>query len=598
MKPVLKLYTRGMMIVFVPLICQILFVCALVWLLLNVHDQVARESHSRDLLNRSYGFGMDAIYSMGETINQKNPKADVSESITLMHRRLNEFAQLAKSDSLHKKQVEKFLRLGEKATRLLATWQREVSPTGYIDSDRLDVITLKSFSVFASLLNTVIEIDSAEQAATAASPIASDQLRDNIWIAFTVMLLGSITAAIALGVFYANSIKEPLQRLTKNSRLLARRDPLLKPIAANDEFGELDRLLHRVSDAVEQAIQGEREMLANAADMIYSLDENGRIQSINPFAEKLVGVEADDIVGQSWLELIYPGDGISAEDHRRSACASEDLASFDLRLKGAGGRLIDSRWTVLWSRTQKILFCIVHDITEQRNLERLKQDYINLVSHDLRSPLMSVQTSMLLIANGGRGEVSPAVQQEVLEAARSIDVLSNLISDLLDLQKLQSGKMQLEVSGFKLKDLLSQSRDLVLPLAQLKNVEIVLPTFDIELMADQSKLRQCTVNLLSNAVKFSPANSKVLIEAERIEDAVEVRVIDRGPGVPEKYRDKIFEAFEQVPTRKGSSEEGTGLGLAICKLLAEAHDGAVGVRAPEGFTGSIFWLRIPWSQHK
>jgi PAS domain S-box-containing protein len=510
-----------------------------------------------------------------------------------MQERCRDLSQLAKSDVHQKALVAKFLRLVNKTNSTIRTWQTGRTPSGHFDSDKLDDMMRSSVRDFSAILDTAMQMDTTEQQATDKSPMASADLRKDIWITFAAMLLVSILGAIALGIYYANGIRGPLLRLTKNSRLLSQRLPLPIPLSSQDEFGELDRLLHVVSGAVEEALDREREMLSNAADMIWSLDQDGAVKSVNPFTEELLGIRAESIIGRSWLKFVSSDDCSKADECMRSACVQEATSVFDLRLTRADGQSIDSRWTVLWSKGQSSFFCIVHDITEQRNLERLKQDYINMVSDDLRSPLMAIQGSLTLIAQGATGPVVDGVLSEVTETAKSIELLSHLINDLLDLQKLQSGKMQLTTARFALQDTLGESRDMVLSLAQVKSIHISLPHCDVQVIADQGKVRQCVVNLLSNAIKFAPPNTTVQIEADIIDDMVELRVVDRGPGVPEQYREKIFYAFEQLPASQGSAREGTGLGLAICKLIAEAHDGTIGVRPPERFTGSIFWLKIP-----
>ena len=228
---------------------------------------------------------------------------------------------------------------------------------------------------------------------------------------------------------------------------------------------------------------------------------------------------------------------------------------------------------------------------------------------------------MTLISNGVRGPISPAIEEATLDAAHSIDLLTVLVNDLLDFQKLQEGKIQLATEEFQLEDLLKESIQLISAAVTRKNIQVILQQGEWAIRADQSKLRQTIVNLLSNAIKFSPEQGNIWIDVEQTSQWTELRVIDEGPGIPEGYEEKIFDAFEQVPST-GSTKEGSGLGLAICKLIATAHGGSTGVLSsvdtqrykasrPTDMSsdlaatrpankgsltkgnGSVFWIRIP-----
>lgn len=196
-----------------------------------------------------------------------------------------------------------------------------------------------------------------------------------------------------------------------------------------------------------------------------------------------------------------------------------------------------------------------------------------------------------MISAGAKGDVSEEVRKSTDDASSAIELLTVLVNDLLDFQKLQEGKMQLATAEFELSELVMESIRLLAPSARRKNIDVKLEPGQWTVMADQSKLRQTFTNLLSNAIKFSPQNGTIWIDLEQEGGWTEVRVIDQGPGIPDGYEEKIFDAFEQVPSKQ--QKEGSGLGLAICKLIATAHGGATGVYSGEDGNGSVFWIRIP-----
>jgi PAS domain S-box-containing protein len=410
-------------------------------------------------------------------------------------------------------------------------------------------------------------------------------------VVFAIALAVSIIGAVVLSWIFANSVSRPLIHLTENSRLLSRREPLLPPLSTGEQFAKLDQDLYMVADAIETAMLREKELIEEAADLICALDADGAIKSVNSYARALLGLSTDELIGRSILELVYVEDCVSLDQKFKDARQALSKTDFECRLVDSAGRIIDTRWYAFWSPVETALFCVVHDIREEKKLERLKEDYLNMVSHDLRSPLMSMQASMDLIAAGGKGVVAPAVKSEVEEAARSIERLTALVNDLLDFQKLRAGKIQLDLVSFDLKDLLAEACEMVNALARKKGVSIKLPETSATVRADRSKLRQSLVNLLSNAVKFSPDNQEVVVSVLLADDSFEIRVADKGPGVPGEYQEKIFEAFEQVPAA-ASGSIGSGLGLAIHKMIVLAHGGSLGVQS-DGSSYSVFWFNIP-----
>lgn len=235
-----------------------------------------------------------------------------------------------------------------------------------------------------------------------------------------------------------------------------------------------------------------------------------------------------------------------------------------------------------------------HEMARELALaEKQKQEVMSMVSHDLRSPLMSLDFSLTLIGTGKYGELSERGLKELNSAENSAKRLIRLINDLLDIEKIESGKLNVLKTPLSFRILADHSADAVRALAVSKNIEILIESADdIEFAGDADRLEQVIINLLGNAIKFSPNGSKVVIRAEEKGNFVEIRVVDEGPGIPADYRKKVFERFQQVSRGDGKEKEGTGLGLAISRAIVEAHGGSIGVDSEEG-KGSSFWIRLP-----
>jgi PAS domain S-box-containing protein len=359
----------------------------------------------------------------------------------------------------------------------------------------------------------------------------------------------------------------------------------------DDELSKLDRMLHFVDRSMSEALQTEKSMLENATNLICSLDQDCFFTRVNPCASRVFRVPIEELIGASMLDFVLEEDREMAGLKLRNTRDHLDKTTFDLRLKQPGGAVIETRWSVLWSENQKSLFCVVQDVTEQKQVERLKQDFLHMISDDLRSPLTAMLSSATTIEEAA---LSERAKRDMQRGRRALERLIALVDDLLDLQQLQSGEITFESADFDLQSVLGEAADLLKDSATAKNVSVELPQGQWLVRGDQKKVMQAALNLLSNAIKFSPAEGHVAVTVQQLENFFEVSITDSGPGVPPKFHDRIFEAFEQVPNKR--SKEGTGLGLAICKSIIDAHGGEVGLRAPEGTTGSTFWFSLPKPQ--
>jgi signal transduction histidine kinase len=234
----------------------------------------------------------------------------------------------------------------------------------------------------------------------------------------------------------------------------------------------------------------------------------------------------------------------------------------------------------------------VRDVSERREVDRMKKEFVATVSHELRTPLTSIRGSLTLLAAGVLGTLAPEVAEAVGIAERNAIHLIDLINDILDLERLENGRMEMEMRPMSIGPALARAHDAVRGMAEDKGVAVALELADVQVVGDENRLVQVVVNLLSNAVKFSPRGAAITVCAQETAGFVEVSVRDRGRGVPRSYQRSIFERFQQVEASDSRQKGGTGLGLAICKTIVEQHGGTIGVESDVG-RGSTFWFRIP-----
>lgn len=236
-----------------------------------------------------------------------------------------------------------------------------------------------------------------------------------------------------------------------------------------------------------------------------------------------------------------------------------------------------------------------HDMADAlKEAARRKQELVAMVSHDLRTPLTSVQASLTLLGAGALGGLSEKAQKEVNVAENNTTRLINLINDLLDIEKMEAGKLKMSPQMTPLMPILERSYEGVDAFAGQHDITVEMPNTSLTVYADGDRIVQVLVNLLSNAIKFSPPDTFVSVTVEQQDNWVEVRITDRGRGIPPAHITSIFQRFQQVEAADGKRARGTGLGLAICKAIIEGHGGTIGVESQEGH-GSQFWLKLPAS---
>jgi signal transduction histidine kinase len=229
-----------------------------------------------------------------------------------------------------------------------------------------------------------------------------------------------------------------------------------------------------------------------------------------------------------------------------------------------------------------------------KKIERLKNGFLSTVSHELRTPLTSIRGSLGLLSSGVFGALSDEVVEVLAIAERNAVRLMALINDILDLERLETGTIELRFAQVPVESILRRALESLPGFGEQHRITVEAPEVSSMIWADADRIVQVVVNLLSNAVKFSPSGGVVTIGVELREGWVEFRITDRGRGVPVADRRAIFERFRQVETSDAREKGGAGLGLAICKSIIEQHGGTIGVESEEG-SGSTFWFRVATS---
>jgi PAS domain S-box-containing protein len=391
-------------------------------------------------------------------------------------------------------------------------------------------------------------------------------------------------------VFYSGyRLRHAYGRLTEDYTSLNKR--------LEQQLVELDEARRQVEASGRKlALFAERAPIA-----VLELDAEGRIQRLNQAAENLFGWSSNELAQQhaSMKILVHPESHAEFDGQWRQLIASRTPAAH-LRLRNPrrDGLELVCEWNVtpLVNTEGGVVGVIAQgqDITRQLEAEQMKKEFTSTLSHELRTPLTSIIGSLQLVNSGVLGDADKEMLELTGVAERNSQRLLDLINDILDIEKIESGKLTMMPELLSLDELVGESLVLNKGFAERYQVryEARGPLLPVQVKADRKRLLQVMTNLLSNAAKFSPPGEPVEVTMEDHGASVRVGICDRGPGIPENFRGRIFGRFAQADSSMTRQKGGTGLGLAICKRLVELMNGRIGFADRDG-GGTVFFFELP-----
>lgn len=454
-------------------------------------------------------------------------------------------------------------------------------------------------------------------------------LKQELWLAG---LLGAVLFSL-VGWGAARWIVQPLRSLTRAAQALQDGEPSKVPVSHQyEEVAQLARTfnalvfrlqanesrLRELNTHLERRVEDRTQELSRAFDRVKSneqrietlvelaqdpfiaMDFFGRITDWNTAAEQLLGWKSEEVMGRPLDEIVVPprfrGQIAVALNHyletREAPFVGQRLERLVVNQQG-DEIPVELSIGLIDNPPVQIFSAFLHDIRERQEVERLKKEFVSTVSHELRTPLTAMYGSLNLMASGMAGDLSPDARELVQLANESCERLIRLINDLLDVEKMAAGNMQYDMQRQPIEPLVIRAMRDTLAYADGFGVNMRLITrADAMVHVDGDRIVQVVVNLLSNASKFSPRGAHVDVTIQVRSGRVRVSVIDTGPGVPESFRNRIFERFAQADGSDRRQKGGTGLGLAICRSIMTAHHGIIDFASEPGRTEFFFELPL------
>ncbi len=385
---------------------------------------------------------------------------------------------------------------------------------------------------------------------------------------------------------------------------------------------ELEQRVEQRTAALQESEQRFRSLFEAAPDCIYVLDTQSIIKHVNPVVIERAGYSKSELVDHPIVKLFTAKSQVLYQQQFTELLAQGNHRQ-ELEFVGRNGKIltVDCSFQVVKDPLGRTSILVVQrDISDRKALERIKDEFISVVSHELRTPLTSIHGSIKLLATGQLGDLSEDGQQMLDIADQNTDRLVRLVSDVLDLQRIESGQAKIGKQLCDAADLMSHATAAMGSMAYHHKVTLKSTPLLTMLWANPDYMVQTLTNLLSNAIKFSKPGGTVELSAElrieerRLQDSSEqeehlqktivqqtvkhtelwFQVLDQGQGIPADKLESVFERFQQVDASDAREKGGTGLGLAICRKIVEQHGGKIWVESVLG-KGSCFFVALPMS---
>lgn len=354
-------------------------------------------------------------------------------------------------------------------------------------------------------------------------------------------------------------------------------------------------LEHLLTDLRSQwsSIEEHQNLIADySEEVICTLDDSLNITCVAPSCFQAWGLTPQDLTGRLLINILANKDESSLSNLFSAGKGKMSEFLLQARVIGRNDIVIDTEWSVEWSNSARLFFAVIRDITAEAEIDRIKNEVIAIVSHDLRSPVTSIQWTLKALRDGLYGELNDVGRKRLKDAEETVEFLLDMIADILDLHRIEIGKPNLSYESVALSALVDESIVALQQFAGAKRIHLIGTATAGTCEVDKVRFKRVLINLISNAIKFSPRDTSITVEATSGAKDTTFVVADQGKGIPVEFVDKLFDRFCNVGN-PAARREGSGLGLFASKAIIEAHGGHVMVESSD--SGTRFRVVLPGS---
>ncbi len=471
---------------------------------------------------------------------------------------------------------------------------QEALETGQGQRTRFSKTAQQEMMYAASLTGTLDEPMAIVRVALSLRDIQQNIRRLNTGILMATLL--TTVLAVGLAIYVAYWVSEPVRELTGVVQRMAEGDLNARLLpSTEDEVGQLTRAFNLLGEQLQEqitALTKERArlttILENMADGVVITDKHGMVEMINSAAGRILDVHPEQSVGQSFAAVVRHHQLIDLW-HLSRENNVEQIEALETNLPQ--DRFLQVIITPLPNRLAPGYLVVLQDLTRIRRLETIRRDFISNISHELRTPLASLRAIAETLQDGAIDD-PPIAHRFLRHIASEVSAMSQLINELLELSRIESGKVPLERRSTSVSKLVIPPVERLMPQAERSGLTITfnIPDHLPPVWVDAERVQLVLTNLVHNALKFTPVGGTVTVSAAAHNDGVHITVEDTGIGIPEEEQPRIFERFYKADRARASG--GTGLGLAIAKHIVQAHGGQIWVESKLN-VGSAFTFTLP-----
>lgn len=605
----LRLSQQTMLLVLGPLLANIVFIYCLYSSLSDMEVQAEQAEQARTIALHMNNFMRAALAMAGHVKFSLVNKdlGDTADYIGEIKTELGILKELTKNRPEERAIVERISKKIEKGI------EYAYQIRDYVQNDNLETagrLRRELKPILAEAAAHLEDLRIEEERLERFAPHVVAQRRELIKSFVIVGISVNVLLAFFLTLIVNRSLLQRLGIVAYNARAFTDNRPLLPPPGGSDEIAALDQSFRDMAQALTLARSYERSEADRLIQIVHGLplglallNAKGEITMTNETLSKMLLLNEDELVGQTLGSFFTPAvDFDTLLSKKQLEARKFNGATFPAEIACT---CIETHEGVSW------LFLLV-DISERLNVERMKQQFVAVVSHELRTPLTTVGNFCEMIEEGIYGRLNDSGMESLKGVQTGVTRLIKLTRDLLDIERLEAGYMQLDIREFDFNQVLAQALHAVSGQADKLGVNVEMPSTEVSVSADLERSVQVLVNLISNALKFSVPGSTVKVSLKKEpnthksewehatgaitlskeHEMLKIEVIDSGPGIAVEHQRRIFDRFQQVSTDDAKKRGGAGLGLAICKSIVEGHGGTIGVDSEPG-QGSIFWFTLP-----
>ncbi|MFW5995652.1 MAG: ATP-binding protein [Halanaerobiaceae bacterium] len=472
----------------------------------------------------------------------------------------------------------------------------------YLDEDRREFYYQEILPLFYEIKDGIRELRSTNQETMVSAQQRADRRAGRAVISTTIFSILAVITALGFGLYLSQIILRPIEDLKRAIRRVADKNFERKlRIDTDDEIGELageyNKMIARLQEfeklnikkLVEEKEKSEA-IVNNINSPLLVTDGENRLVQLNHKAREFFGIK-QEVSNLHFLEVINNEELLEvikqSQDKGRERTITFEHGEEEVHFK------ISSNTVTSGEGEKKYTVTLLEDVTKLKEIDDMKSEFVSTVSHEFRTPLTSMNMSLSMLLEEGIGQLNDDQRQLVEATYEDCERLNELVNDLLDLSRIESGKIQMDIDQVQVKKVMEATYSPFENQTQKNNIDLIVESIDEDLYirGDSNKISWVISNLIGNAIRYTPEGGEIRIGARARGQRVYIYVQDNGIGIAEEYQDKIFEKFYRA-NNNDDGASGTGLGLAIAREIINAHGGSIWVESEEG-EGSKFTFSLP-----